>query len=149
MKDGDVAVVDEAQEAFTEFTRLHSYVGLLCDTYSAPMFSNTKVSQSLVQIFSEPLGQAIVTNLAHLYRVCALETMYFKATLPKSWFTKPKKSAAGVAAGAKVDEKKELVPDPLDRRVRNARYWRHLLTQTTGFIVPIIQGIFNSIIITY
>lgn len=135
--------VAEGSALFQSLVTLHSHVGLLSDVYSSPVFTNPKASQEIVQVFSEEDGLRSIRQLYHFYRVCALESLYFKTAIPRSWIhTKPKKPKASKDAGtdkAALLEKAEIA-DPMDRRVKNTRYFKYLLSQSTAFIVPIMKG---------
>jgi hypothetical protein len=53
--------------------------------------------------------------------------------------------AASKTAEDKSEEKpKSDTPDPNDFRLRNTRIFRYLLSQTTAFIVPTLQGAFRK-----
>ena len=188
---GDALVIQQASDAFRSFAILHSHVGLLCDVYSSPMYSQNRTSLSIVQTLAGPLGRNVIGKLAELYRVCALESLYFKHAVPKLWIageTKKTESTGSVEGGAsglsgpdmtgKEEEasasassataaaaggdaapmdlslsgdrptsattkknKDILLADPTDHRIKNTKYFKYLLTQTTAFIVPTFQGI--------
>ena len=157
----DPQKIQSASEDFKSLVSLHSYVGLLSDVYSSPVFSTAKTSQNIVQFFSEELGRRTIEQMWHFYRVCAMESLFFKAEIPRAWiYTKHKKKPDTKSESTTGDEEKDKasttddgkipssskdkneVADPNDRRVRNTRYIKYLLSQSTAFIVPIVKGMF-------
>lgn len=58
----------EANQVFRSLVTLHSHIGLLCDVYSSPMFSNARISASIVETFASSKGECVLDIIAHLYR---------------------------------------------------------------------------------
>jgi hypothetical protein len=81
----------------------------------------------------------VLERVAHLYRVCGIESLYLKNSVPKAWITSKSSKSKGNANVASDS----LIADPNDRRIKNTRYIRYLLSQTTSFIVPTLQGFFS------
>lgn len=128
-------------------------MGLLCDLYSLPNFNHAKTVQLFVQAFAKENGQKVIDILNHLYRVCALESLYYKQKLPRSWVVGKSRASlntngksvnadkqAALLNETEEEKKSEDIADPNDRRIKNTRYFRYLLSQTTAFIVPALQG---------
>lgn len=147
---------------------MHSIVGLLSDVYSTPVQNNVRSAASIVQTFSEESGKRSISQLWHFYRCCAVESLFFKTAIPKQWLHTKKKASSNdpsqlvTAANSRnrsssselvsASEQKDVsgtnsltgeIADPNDPRIKNTRYFKYLLSQSTAFIVPIFKGIFS------
>src|SRR6185312_16790174 len=86
---------------------------------------------------------------------CVWEGVILKTSLPKSWdisSTKPKKLAGiepaqgttsnNTTADTSKDVMETIGPliDPNDRRVKNAKYFKYLVTEIPGCISRLLQG---------
>ena len=131
----------EAMKLFASFKSIHALIGLLCDVYSSPIFSNSKGFYSMIKTFSEE-GHDIIVGLMNTYRWCAVESVYVRFGVPEAWISKKESSERKPG----TDKKHRKICDPNDPRIRNFKTWKYLLSQTTAFIVPLFQGLCKNML---
>ncbi|KAI3633283.1 hypothetical protein MIR68_008230 [Amoeboaphelidium protococcarum] len=129
--------VEQGRENFRAMASVHAHVGALCDVFSSPMMLQATSAFDMVSCFSSDAGLFVLRQVFELYKFCALEIQFFRKEVPKEL------AGVQVDADGKVPQKKEdrRYPNPQDIRVRNVKALRYLLSQTTAFIVPLLQGL--------
>ncbi|CAI2172902.1 16430_t:CDS:10, partial [Funneliformis geosporum] len=153
LKINDAAKVEEANKTFRSLITLHGYVGLLSDVYCTPVFSHGKNASSVIEAFVGSDSE-VIPSLGKLHRTCVWENVILKSSVPKSWYasqTKPKKpfSLPEISAiSALLDENDKEITDsnepPVDqnnRQVKNAKYFKFLVSQIPSCLTPLFQGL--------
>ncbi|CAG8500448.1 3553_t:CDS:10 [Paraglomus brasilianum] len=150
----DTLKLSEANMTFRSLITLNGLVGLISDLYYLSMSSHLKSTASIVEIFTA--DNEALSALGKLHRTCVWEGVILKTSLPKSWdisSTKPKKLAGiepaqgttsnNTTADTSKDVMETIGPliDPNDRRVKNAKYFKYLVTEIPGCISRLLQGL--------
>ncbi|RUS26303.1 hypothetical protein BC938DRAFT_470948 [Jimgerdemannia flammicorona] len=156
----DSEKVKNANEVFRTLITLHGFVGLLSDVCCAPVFSHSKSGMAVIQEFIGLAGETIIPLLGQLHRACVWENILLKNAVPKSWYaaiSKAKKpgSELGASGAGPITALETLIEDmdketdsnaeePVnqnDRKVKNTKFLKHLVTQMPNCLVPIFQGL--------
>ncbi|KAJ3180597.1 hypothetical protein HDU85_004001 [Gaertneriomyces sp. JEL0708] len=169
MSPGDSHVA-EGQALFRALVTLEGFVQLLSDVYSRHGMSHSKSVAAIVQMFTGEFGGTLIHMLGKVYRSCVWENILLKSAVPKAWYqTATKKSSDkapsdmfgtprpnpsldvnvldSVLAVEPSSEVKgeDLGVDEKDRRVKNTRYFRHLLTKIPAGLTPTLQSIIKPL----
>ncbi|CAG8537775.1 15360_t:CDS:10, partial [Funneliformis caledonium] len=153
LRTNDAAKVEEANKTFRSLITLHGYIGLLSDVYCTPVFSHGKNASSVIEAFVGSDSE-VIPSLGKLHRTCVWENVILKSSVPKSWYasqSKPKKpfSLPEISAiSALLDESDKDITDanepPVDqnnRQVKNAKYFKFLVSQIPSCLTPLFQGL--------
>ncbi|CAG8511149.1 8932_t:CDS:10, partial [Scutellospora calospora] len=155
LKANDVTKIEEANNTFRTLITLHGYVGLLSDVYCTPVFSHSKSASSVIEAFIGNDNDVLPT-LGKLHRVCVWENVVLKSSVPKSWYNLPSKtkkpshfpeSTSSLTSVLLDDTDKETADsneppvDQNDRKVKNAKCLKFLVSQIPSCLTPLFQGL--------
>ncbi|CAG8513467.1 7938_t:CDS:10, partial [Acaulospora morrowiae] len=150
----DTVKVEEANSTFRALIALHGYAGLLSDVYCTPVFSHSKSASSVIEAFVGADSE-ILSALGRLHRACVWENVILKSTVPKSWYNTPTKMkrpsllpeiSSGVSSLFDEVEKdnadsNEPPVDQNNRQVKNAKYFKFLVSQIPSCLTSLFQGL--------
>ncbi|KAF0392672.1 E3 ubiquitin-protein ligase HUWE1 [Gigaspora margarita] len=155
LKETDTTKIEEANKTFRTLITLHGYVGLLSDVYCTPVFSHGKSASSVIDAFIGTDNDVLPT-LGKLHRVCVWENVILKSSVPKSWYNLPSKakkpshfpeSSSSLTSALLDDADKETTDSnepPVnqnDRKVKNAKCLKFLVSQIPSCLTPLFQGL--------
>ncbi|KAJ3019634.1 hypothetical protein HKX48_001941 [Thoreauomyces humboldtii] len=166
LKETDTERIREGERVFRSLITLQGFIRLLSDIYCTHVLSHNKSVAALIQTFSGDFGGKLIDVLGSIYRTCVWENLLLKDSVPKTWYQAsknqdkmgitrgslaaslldgdvldavldaPASSAAAAGATAGTEENEEQDP-----RVKNTRYFKHLLTQIPTVLTPTLQGV--------
>ncbi|TPX56315.1 hypothetical protein SpCBS45565_g08434 [Spizellomyces sp. 'palustris'] len=153
----------EGQQTFRSLVALQGFIRLLSDVYCTHTLSHSKSVGAVIQTFTGDVGETLIAQFGAIYRTCVWENIVLKSTVPIQWYQSvDKKSPDSRSAGAiresslldvdVLDSVLEISPgsnaanpeesvNEKDPRVKNTRYFRHLLSQIPTVLTPTLQGI--------
>ena len=91
--------------------------------------------QFLNCLFVSPKNIEIFGLLWQVYNACTREFHRFKRSVPQAWLNKPKKEIS--QDDPKQETEPVLIADPNDRRIRNMKAVKYLLTQIPTSFIPL------------
>ncbi|KAG0347069.1 hypothetical protein BG004_000179 [Podila humilis] len=157
--------VEEGNLILRSLISLHALSGLLSDMYCAPAFSHGRNSASVLTAFATPDGDAALSGLGQLHRMCVWECIAMKRVLQKRWNDpnpKAKKLLNNPVIPGTVEDGVEESTASVDNEMStdgmpendmysptaiNTKYFKFVLTQIPHYLTPMYQGITKMLIV--
>ncbi|KAI8817902.1 uncharacterized protein EV422DRAFT_196979 [Fimicolochytrium jonesii] len=168
IRDDDIDRKEKGQKILRTLIILQGFIRLISDIYCTHILTHSKSVSGLIQTFSGEIGSKLIKAFGALYRTCLWENLLLKEKVPKPWYQSASKkherssitrgsmasslldvdvldsvldaNTTGVPASNEEGASAE-VSDSKDPRVKNTRYFKHLLSQIPTVLTPLLQGI--------
>ena len=114
---------------------IHGISSLLTDVYSTRSVSSRLGMQFLESLFDSESNIQTFRLLWKTYNACTFEFHQFKRSVPQVWLNKPRKDST--QENVAPESEQTLIADPNDRRIRNMKAIKYLLTQIPTSFIPL------------
>lgn len=127
--------VSKSFQLLVIFRSCYGLIGLIRDIHAA-RHSASRIADAFADSFDTPSTVECFQRLWKLYCGCAWELHLLRQTVPSNWLITRKKCLEAQSKEA-ASNSQQLIPDPSDRRIRNYRGVKFLLTQIPSAFIPI------------
>ncbi|KAI8808084.1 hypothetical protein BJ742DRAFT_290342 [Cladochytrium replicatum] len=160
--------IQRGNHALHTMRTLHIFVRLLTDVYCSHMTPH-RIAPAIGQAFTGSLGDELLPMFGQLHRFCVLEQILLKQSVPKAWYQHKKRDKGSEKNSGTANEttgeisaptenavsdteasmpaphvdEQSTGEDPLDsgdRRIKNTRLYKGLLTDIPSALVTLFEG---------